>query len=120
MAGKRSSKKSRSQAKVKTGPAEGSSWTYFKTATTALILSVYGALIAHPINLTVGDLGRHLKNGELLVRNGLIVDANLFSYTHPDHPFIALSPEKRIAEIDACCSALWARICAERAAIFNA
>lgn len=88
MAGKRSSKKSRSQAKVKTGPAEGSSWTYFKTATTALILSVYGALIAHPINLTVGDLGRHLKNGELLVRNGLIVDANLFSYTHPDHPFI--------------------------------
>lgn len=36
--------------------------------------------------------------------------------TDPDHPFIALSPEKRIAEIDACCSALWARICAERAA----
>lgn len=88
VAGKRSSKKSRGRAEAKADLAKRSSWTYFEATTTALILAVYGVLIAHPIDLTVGDLGRHLKNGELVVRNGLIADANLFSYTHPDHPFI--------------------------------
>jgi hypothetical protein len=60
----------------------------FKAATTVLILSVYVALLAHPINLTVGDLGRHLKNGELVIRDGLIAGTNLFSYMEPNYPFI--------------------------------
>jgi hypothetical protein len=53
-----------------------------------MILSIYAALLTHPINLTVGDLGRHLKNGELVIQNGLIARANLFSYTEADYPFI--------------------------------
>jgi hypothetical protein len=60
----------------------------FKAATTALILSVYVALLVHPINMTVGDLGRHLKNGELVIRDGLIAGTNLFSYMEPNYPFI--------------------------------
>jgi hypothetical protein len=60
----------------------------FKAATTVLIVSVYVVLLAHPINMTVGDVGRHLKNGELVIRDGLIAGSNLFSYMEPDYPFI--------------------------------
>ncbi|MGH7797455.1 MAG: hypothetical protein ACREQ2_21565 [Candidatus Binatia bacterium] len=55
---------------------------------TALILAVYVVLLTHPINLTVGDLGRHLKNGELFLQSGLLAKVNLYSYTQPDYPFI--------------------------------
>jgi hypothetical protein len=55
---------------------------------TALILLIYGFFLAHQINLTVGDLGRHLKNGQLFVESGLIARTNLYSYTYPDYPFI--------------------------------
>ena len=65
-----------------------SSWRVFEAVTTALILSTYAVLLTHPINLTAGDLGRHLKNGELFFSNGWIATSNLYSYTHPDHPFI--------------------------------
>ncbi len=32
---------------------------------TVALLAVYVGLLAHPIDLTISDLGRHLKNGEL-------------------------------------------------------
>ena len=56
--------------------------------TKGLILAVYVALLTHPINLTAGDLGRHLKNGELFIQNGLLAKVNLYSYAQPDYPFI--------------------------------
>lgn len=34
------------------------------------------------------DLGRHLKLGEIILKEGRIPDTNLFSYTNPDFPFI--------------------------------
>ncbi|HSK31745.1 MAG TPA: hypothetical protein VLA17_17420, partial [Candidatus Limnocylindria bacterium] len=46
--------------------------TQFEAWTTAAILSLYAALLAHPIDLTIGDLGRHLKNGEMVVRSGVV------------------------------------------------
>ena len=55
---------------------------------TAVILSVYGYFLAHPANLTTGDLGRHLKNGELFSQSHLVAKTNLFSYTFPDQPFV--------------------------------
>ena len=55
---------------------------------TVLILAVYAVLLTHPVNLTVGDLGRHLKNGELFVQNGLLAKVNLYSYAQPDYPFV--------------------------------
>jgi hypothetical protein len=55
---------------------------------TALLLLVYGFYLAHQFNLTVGDVGRHLKNGQLFIETGLIPKINLYSYVYPDYPFI--------------------------------
>jgi hypothetical protein len=60
----------------------------FQILITAVILAVYGYFLAHPANLATGDLGRHLKNGELFVESSLIAKTNLYSYTYPDQPFI--------------------------------
>src|SRR5262247_2615875 len=60
----------------------------FRILVTALLLLVYGFYLAHQANLTVGDLGRHLKNGQLFIQNGLISKVNLYSYAYPDYPFI--------------------------------
>ena len=60
----------------------------FRILITALLLSVYGFYLAHQFNLTVGDLGRHLKNGQLFIETGLIPKINLYSYAYPDYPFI--------------------------------
>src|SRR5262245_3313060 len=61
---------------------------FFRILVTALILVVYGFYLAHQVNLTVGDLGSHLKTGQLLIENGLIPKINLYSYAYPDYPFI--------------------------------
>jgi hypothetical protein len=50
------------------------------------VLYVYSS--ARVINLSVADLGRHIKNGEIIVSTGAIPRTNLFSYTHPDFPFV--------------------------------
>lgn len=50
------------------------------------LLLIYGLLLAHPINLVTADLGRHIKNGQLILENFQIAQTNLYSYTHPDYP----------------------------------
>lgn len=45
---------------------------------------LYGYFLAHKIDLTTADLGRHIKNGELLLEDSSILTKNVFSYTHPD------------------------------------
>ncbi|MBF0331590.1 MAG: hypothetical protein HQL17_06600 [Candidatus Omnitrophica bacterium] len=56
---------------------------------TALILLWLGWQIAHPINLVEADLGRHIKNGELLLQGTTdILYKNFYSYTYPDYSFI--------------------------------
>jgi hypothetical protein len=60
----------------------------FRIFVTALLLSVYGFYLAHQFNLTVGDVGRHLKNGQLFIQTGSIPKINLYSYAYPDYPFI--------------------------------
>ncbi|MGH7809194.1 MAG: hypothetical protein ACREP5_02850, partial [Candidatus Binatia bacterium] len=60
----------------------------FQVVMSAALLLVYGTFLAHPLDLTTGDLGRHLKNGELVVQNQLVAKTNLFSYTFPDQPFV--------------------------------
>ncbi len=50
---------------------------------------LYSLFLAQPINLITSDLGRHLKNGELIVGGKLDVPyKNLYSYTNPDFPFV--------------------------------
>ncbi len=38
--------------------------------------------------LVNSDIGRHIKNGEVLVKQGTIISTNFYSYTEPDFPVI--------------------------------
>src|SRR5271156_5157833 len=57
-----------------------------------LLLICLLLLVLHlcvPINLTAVDIGRHIKNGELLLNgNTEVLYKNFYSFTHPDYPFI--------------------------------
>lgn len=54
----------------------------------ALLAGTYLYFLATPIDLSVADLGRHLKNGELFLSSFTIPHTNLYSYTFPDFPFV--------------------------------
>lgn len=54
-----------------------------------LVGIIFILLISQPINLTNADLGRHIKNGELVLSNKYqVLSKNLYSYTLPDFPFL--------------------------------
>lgn len=57
-------------------------------ASLIIISFFYIGLLSSPKNLITADLGRHIKNGELFLQNGIIANTNLYSYTHPNFPFI--------------------------------
>jgi len=88
MAKKRPAQKRESLPKVSVPQTQERQQLLFRILITALLLSVYGFYLAHQFNLTVGDLGRHLKNGQLFIETGLIPKINLYSYAYPDYPFI--------------------------------
>jgi hypothetical protein len=88
MAKKRPAQKRRSAPELAVRQTQEKQQFLFRLIITVLLLLVYGFYLAHQINLTVGDLGRHLKNGELFIDNGLIPKINLYSYAYPDYPFI--------------------------------
>ena len=45
--------------------------------------------LALPINLTAVDIGRHIKNGELILSGQYqVLYKNFYSFTYPDYPFI--------------------------------
>ncbi len=54
------------------------------------LLFLYGLLITQKINLVTADLGRHLKNGELILEGDSrrVWQTNLYSYTYPGYPFL--------------------------------
>jgi len=50
---------------------------------------LYLYLLATPINLATADLGRFIKNGELIFSGNFeILTKNFYSYTYPDFPFV--------------------------------
>lgn len=54
----------------------------------ALVAVAFGMSVMKPMVLTASDLGRHLMNGMLFLDHGEIATTNLYSYTHPDFPFL--------------------------------
>jgi hypothetical protein len=54
-----------------------------------LLLAFYGSRLLHPIRLPAGqDIGRHVKNGEMLLDGRFeVLHENLYSYTEPETPF---------------------------------
>jgi len=68
---------------------------YLKLVIFILLLAWFGFLMAEKIDLTTADLGRHLKNGEIILSQGLkmgeantVLDSNFYSYTNQDYPFV--------------------------------
>src|SRR5476651_855412 len=52
-------------------------------------LTILALHLAVPINLTAVDIGRHIKNGELILQgNADVLHKNFYSFTYPDYPFI--------------------------------
>jgi hypothetical protein len=54
-----------------------------------LILFWLGWRLASPVDLIRSDLGRHIKNGELILQgNWDVLYKNYYSYTNPEYPFV--------------------------------
>lgn len=60
-----------------------------KTAAFVMLLLFYGIVLTHEIKLPAADdLGRHIKNGEVLLSGNFdVLYENVYSYTEPDHVF---------------------------------
>ena len=61
---------------------------FLKILIVVLILVFYSLGLIHQINLTADDLGRHLKNGEIIWQSKNIPQTNFYSYTYPNEPFL--------------------------------
>lgn len=54
-----------------------------------IISLIFILLISQPINLFTADLGRHIKNGELILSSESgVLSKNLYSYTFTDYSFL--------------------------------
>jgi len=54
-----------------------------------LLMSWYGLFFMEKIDLTTSDLGRHIKNGEMILDGQFgVLNTNFYSYTEPDYKFI--------------------------------
>ncbi len=63
--------------------------TVIKLIILVILLSFYAFFLFHEIDLTTADLGRHIKNGEMiLTKNFDVLYKNFYSYTNPDYPFV--------------------------------
>lgn len=52
-------------------------------------LVLFALYLCVPINLTAVDIGRHIKNGELILNgNSAVLYKNFYSFTYPEYPFI--------------------------------
>ena len=61
----------------------------FQVLILILLISWYGFFLFHKVDLTTADLGRHIKNGELVLSGeSNILKTNFYSYTEPNFPFI--------------------------------
>ncbi|MBF0504744.1 MAG: hypothetical protein HQL14_06545 [Candidatus Omnitrophica bacterium] len=61
----------------------------FKILLLSACLVLLAVHLSVPINLTAVDIGRHIKNGELIL-NGYqdVLYKNFYSFTYPEYPFI--------------------------------
>lgn len=64
--------------------------SYLLNVILILLLLTYGFLLTHKIDLRTADLGRHIKNGEVLLetRNFDVIKTNFYSYTETKFPVV--------------------------------
>lgn len=53
----------------------------------AFLLVFFFFLHMKPVNLAITDIGRHIKNGEIFVKEHKVIATNYYSYTSTDYPF---------------------------------
>ena len=54
-----------------------------------LLMVWYGLFFMEKIDLTTADLGRHIKNGEVILNGQFeVLNINFYSYTETDFPFV--------------------------------
>lgn len=62
---------------------------FLKSLTLFLLSAYYFCFLAHKILFTTADLGRHIKNGEMIwLKNFAVLNANFYSYTYPQAAFL--------------------------------
>ena len=61
---------------------------WVEKGSTLAVLALYGLAFAKHIQLNAADLGRHIKNGELILARHGVPTVNEYSYTAPDFPFL--------------------------------
>jgi len=68
---------------------------FWRALITLFLLAWYGFWLASPVVFTTGDLGRHLKNGEIIISSiggqsqlKALLHTNFYSSTFADFPFI--------------------------------
>ena len=60
-----------------------------QTVILVFLMVWYGWFYLKKIDLTTADLGRHIKNGEMIVNGEWgILKTNFYSYTEPDFPVV--------------------------------
>ena len=75
--------------RVATRVAEvGSTSKWPERLSTLAIVGLYALMFAKYIQLNAADLGRHLKNGEIILARLAVPTTNEYSYTVPDFPFL--------------------------------
>lgn len=66
--------------------------TLLKILVFIFLIFALGFFVSEKINLTATDLGRHLKNGEIILNSPAdfqkVLNTNFYSYTQPDFSFI--------------------------------
>ena len=60
----------------------------FELLIIAAMLFLAGMIFFQEINFTSLDLGRHIKNGEVIWENRDVLYKNLYSFTEPEAPFV--------------------------------
>lgn len=53
-----------------------------------ILLAIAASFFAHKILFINADIGRHIRNGELFVKERNLVSSNFYSYTEPDFPVV--------------------------------
>lgn len=62
---------------------------FLKGLTLVLLSAYYFCFLAHKILFTTADLGRHIKNGEMIwLKNFAVLNTNFYSYTHLQSYFL--------------------------------
>jgi len=60
----------------------------YTLAALAFFFIFYCLIMTQKINFVIGDIGRHIKNGEIFVKTHTVIKTNYYSFTQADFPVV--------------------------------